>query len=244
MIKQAIEKIQELANDASAIKEFSIGKRNYIMCDGRTYDDRPVTPNALMFRTLTGLADYISGGFDSGFIHGNPIIHVVDHESVEFFDEARDDYGNRCVLAQAHAELPDEFPFGSFMDGETFMIRIQSLFVPHVGDWDEVVKNCAGIKKMDGIEYKDNGVTQTVAAQSGLSLAGTKKVPNPVTLAPYRTFSEIEQPASSFVLRVTDGRMCPELALFEADGGAWRLTAMQAIKAWLDERLPGYTVIA
>ena len=54
------------------------------------------------------------------------------------------------------------------------------------------------------------------------------------TLAPFRTFSEIEQPESSFVLRVNDrGRV----GLFEADGGAWRNTAMLRIKEYLDNHL-------
>ncbi|OSB00487.1 hypothetical protein B2H85_13365, partial [Clostridium botulinum] len=57
-----------------------------------------------------------------------------------------------------------------------------------------------------------------------------------VTLAPYRTFPEIEQPLSRFIFRMQQG---PSAAIYEADGGAWRNQAMQRIKAYLEEELKG-----
>ncbi|MNW60692.1 hypothetical protein D3C74_386970 [compost metagenome] len=63
------------------------------------------------------------------------------------------------------------------------------------------------------------GMTQSVVAKTGVATVEDVKVPNPVLLAPYRTFVEVEQPESSFVFRMKDG---PSAALFEADGGAWR----------------------
>jgi hypothetical protein len=59
-----------------------------------------------------------------------------------------------------------------------------------------------------------------------------------VNLAPYRTFQEIEQPSSPFLFRIKgtpgEGVQC---ALFEADGGAWRLDAVARIEAWLTKAL-------
>lgn len=56
------------------------------------------------------------------------------------------------------------------------------------------------------------------------------------------------QPESQFVFRMKedkyDGVQC---ALFEADGGAWRLVAMENIKEYLERELEGleqFTVIA
>jgi len=65
------------------------------------------------------------------------------------------------------------------------------------------------------------------------------KVPNPVVLAPFRTFREIAQPESKFVFRMQQGPRC---ALFEADGGAWRLEAMKRSKAYLEEELEGLEI--
>jgi len=69
-------------------------------------------------------------------------------------------------------------------------------------------------------------------------------VPNPVTLRPYRTFSEVEQPASQFVFRMKTGGSSPSCALFNADGGAWALEAIENIKRWLSDRLPEWDILA
>jgi hypothetical protein len=60
------------------------------------------------------------------------------------------------------------------------------------------------------------------------------KVPNPVVLAPFRTFPEIKQPESKFIFRMQSG---PRAALYEADGGAWRNEAMSGIKEYLQDML-------
>ncbi|WP_235888509.1 RusA family crossover junction endodeoxyribonuclease [Streptococcus pneumoniae] len=60
------------------------------------------------------------------------------------------------------------------------------------------------------------------------------KAPNPVTLRPYRTFSEVEQPASLFVFRIDKQA---NMALFEADGKRWVADAVGNIAAYLKEQL-------
>ena len=72
-------------------------------------------------------------------------------------------------------------------------------------------------------------------------------VPNPVTLKPYRTFLEVDQPASDFIFRMKEYSGSIGCALFEADGGAWKMEAMQNMEAYLQDELKGldqFTVIA
>ena len=59
-------------------------------------------------------------------------------------------------------------------------------------------------------------------------------------LAPMRTFCEITQPVSPFVLRVQEG---PAVALFEADAGEWRNAAVRGIKDYLTMMLDGLNVV-
>lgn len=63
--------------------------------------------------------------------------------------------------------------------------------------------------------------------------------PNPVTLAPYRTFREIAQPESQFVFRLRGGveGALPHAALFEADGAEWKLAAVGRIASFLRRAL-------
>jgi hypothetical protein len=79
-----------------------------------------------------------------------------------------------------------------------------------------------------------------VTVKTGIAKIEDVFVPNPVVLAPYRTFPEIAQPESKFIFRMQTG---PTAALFEADGGAWRNEAMGRIKAWLEEQLAEFKYI-
>jgi hypothetical protein len=77
-------------------------------------------------------------------------------------------------------------------------------------------------------------------------LKTAEKIRARVTLAPYRTFREVEQPRSEFLFRLRNKAPdnLPECALFEADGGRWKLDAMLTIKEWLKDRKPILEVIA
>lgn len=80
----------------------------------------------------------------------------------------------------------------------------------------------------------DNGVTQTVEARKGVALMGNVQIKPRVTLRPFRTFLEIEQPESEFILRLDDDG---EINLIGADGGAWKLEAVRNIAAYFETQL-------
>ena len=75
--------------------------------------------------------------------------------------------------------------------------------------------------------------------QKGVAFKDSVETKERVTLKPYRTFRELDQPASEFIFRVKAGG---GFALFEADGGAWKIDAINAIAAWLSNRLKTSTV--
>ena len=63
-------------------------------------------------------------------------------------------------------------------------------------------------------------------------------MPNPCVLRPIRTFTEVKQPKSAFVFRMEQGsNETVNAALFEADGGAWKIEAMENIKDYLRAEL-------
>ena len=55
-----------------------------------------------------------------------------------------------------------------------------------------------------------------------------------VNMQPFRTFLEVEQPESVFLLRL-DGN--GNVGLFEADGGVWKLEATRNISAYFEQKL-------
>lgn len=81
--------------------------------------------------------------------------------------------------------------------------------------------------------YNDNGIATTVTTQKGIALQTNEQIKPLIKLKPYRTFQEVEQPQSIFLIRLTDRG----IIFTEADGGMWKLTARQTVKAFLEEQL-------
>jgi hypothetical protein len=77
-------------------------------------------------------------------------------------------------------------------------------------------------------------------AKLGVATVSNTQVPNPIKLKPFRTFAEIEQPESEFILRLQDG---PRIALFAADGGKWKLEAINSIKKYFQLMELGVPII-
>ena len=81
--------------------------------------------------------------------------------------------------------------------------------------------------------YNDNGIATTITTQKGVALQTNEQIRPLVKLRPYRTFQEVEQPESIFLIRVSDRG----ISFIEADGGMWKLAARETIKKFLEERL-------
>jgi len=232
MIAEAITKILAIGQSVST----DINRRTYAIGPGGITPIKPPKAETLVINTLTGLTDL--------GLPGEVIIHVLDHKTVNVIDK---DYADNWLTRSTHFSAVHEspaYPFGQFYCVEDFIIAIQSMFVQDATT--ALVLKVVGNVKDEGVSnFCDDGVTQKVTAKTGISVVGSVQVPNPVTLRPYRTFMEIEQPASTFVFRMKGGQgEQPKCALFEADGRMWRLEAIKGIKTWLSEKIPGIKIIA
>lgn len=189
-----------------------------------------VTADTLKVSTLTGIVDYIKDNIDN--LQGKLLIQVKSYREVRLYSPLNADR-NRELFIQAEAILPDNIEYGRFIDTERFNIMLQSAFVD-VGD-KKVLLQYTGLVKDEAVKsIGDDGVSQQVTVKTGVASVGQAIVPNPVELAPYRTFPEVEQPLSKFIFRMQEG---PKAALYEADGGAWRNKAILSIKEYLQEEL-------
>lgn len=234
MIKEAIDRVLELGEK----KPIVIEGRNYQSCYDGIRALLPPKAETLKLNTLTGIVNYVP---DEG-----KMIHVYDHKTVHVIDENYSDkWLYRSIYVTAVHETP-VFKFGQYYDLEDFIINMQAMFCQDENT-AEILRIVGNIKDESVKNVADNGITQTVTARVGISMAEVVPLPNPVTLRPYRTFMEVEQPASTFVFRMHSGRGTgnpPTCALFEADGHMWRLEAIKNIKNWLSEKIPGIKIIA
>ena len=160
-----------------------------------------------------------------------PVFIRVDGPTSVTVLTALDSDMKRDVLFHAECDVPG-FKEG-FRGYENAIIEIRSKFIPG-DDVDYLLDLLARINKENGVTTTDNGVSQTVEARTGVSLKQMVNVRPRVKLAPYRTFLEIDQPASEFLLRLDDDG---DVGLFEADGGMWKLRAKKDILAYFDDRM-------
>lgn len=235
MIKEALQYIVSL----SAPTMVTVNGSDYINRDMRRLP-KELTASPLSVHTLTAILDYISSGADEcaeddDSIDRRFVIHVADHDSVYLYRELNRDKARECLM-KAECNTP-MFPFGRWMDVETFIINMQTSFAPD-GDRDKLIQLVGTVTADQGITLADDGVTQQVTARNGISLLKQVEVPNPVTLSPYRTFTEIQQPSSPFVFRVRRDGDIISAALFPADADAWKREAILGIRDWLAAELP------
>lgn len=213
-------------------------KTEVLQINGRTYADKSLTrydkqPKAAKIQavTLTSLVDYIHQC--NREFPGSMIIHIISPTQVRLMS-ALDKEREREVLFEINAET-SEYRFDEWYDQERMMIELQANFQAN-DDLGLILKAVGNIEKKNGQEYSDDGVSQVATMKTGIATKSDVIVPNPVELIPYRTFQEVEQPASKFVFRIGDKEV-PAFKIVEAEGGIWKNEAISNIKAFLKENL-------
>lgn len=225
MLKEALQYLIQLGT----VETTSIGESVY--STQKLHLVNELTPNALQVRSLSGLVDYLISNFDSDQLSEQKMVHIVSPTEVIAFSTFNRDY-ERNEYIKASAMLPS-FSFDRWYKSEEFNIKLQSAFVQN-DDRNIMLQVVGNIREENVRQVGDDGISQAVQAKVGVATVATVQVPNPVILAPYRTFVEVDQPESEFIFRMQNG---PQCALFEADGGAWKLSAMRNIKEYLQAAL-------
>ncbi|MDR3173791.1 MAG: hypothetical protein LBU19_06045 [Treponema sp.] len=245
MEKEMIEKIEQLVTDRLVVEvagqNYSAARLQPVM-----YNPRPDTT---VIHSLRGFCGFINTDIDKRIAKDESLIVVNSPEQAAIISSVSGDDLGREVLVRAELdEGLKQFPFGKFLSQEEFAITFRSLFVQKAGDDFEYVLSYAS--KLAGgtqVEGDDDGITQRVSVKRGMSGALKDQVAlKPIVkLSPYRTFREVEQPESEFLLRVRlDNNSTPAVALFEADGGAWINQAMENVVNYIQSLVADIPVIA
>ena len=225
-----------------------------IILNGKRYTTRKVhpvldeCPERIVVSTLTGLVDYLKTNID-GLDLKSLICHVESPTAVSVLSALHGDFNQRSIHIQAIAR-EHQMLFERFLDAEKFNIWLQSCFADtpltvdgeiRATDKGLMLKYVGNVRDELVKGVGDDGISQEMTVRVATASVVNVKMPNPVILRPFRTFTEVEQPASSFVFRARSG---PEFALFEAEGGAWESEAMKSIKAFMEFEVSGLNVIA
>ena len=224
MLVEAIEKILSLSGPKTVML------KDLVYSTQKLVPVEPPKVVPLKVHTLSGFCDYVNCGEV-----GTAYVLVEDHCTVTGLSRLDPSHMSRQSFIVAKAPNFD-FNFGQWYDLESFIISLQAFFAPSK-QRDLVLSAVSGLKMTKGLLIRDDGVGQTVQTESGVSRVENTRLPNPITLKPFRTFLEVDQPESEFVFRIkeTDGGAACKLV--EADGGAWKVAAMERISMLLSDRI-------
>jgi hypothetical protein len=201
-------------------------------------------PEAICAFTLTALRDYLDSKVD-GLDMTKLVAHVEAPTIVTIKGPADGPYLKRSSHLTVVPPRRAEFPWGRYTEADNFLIALQTMFEP-TPDRDYLLQLCSRIVAGKEITREDDGVTQVVTVKKGVALKESVDIKPRVDLAPFRSFNELPQPVSSFLFRVEGGddEEPPKCTLFEADGGAWQIKAIIAIRDWIKTNVPGIAVVA
>lgn len=231
MIKEAIEKIQALC--APHIVEIG-GEQYAINSDGsHALHIRPELDYAaeIFLHSLDALVQMVK---TEALSYPAPVyIEASGYDTVSCFLQPNSflQYIRQMLYTVTAKDVPgwnegDNLPF------EQALIAVRTRF-QQSNDTEYLLKLLSEISNGAKVTYADNGVATTVVTQKGIALQGSEAIRPIVTLKPYRTFQEIEQPASEFHIRIGERG----IRFIEADGGMWKLAARRTIVEYLKEHL-------
>lgn len=228
MLKEAIQEIVKLGGP----KVFTIGGENFASEELARIDPKKDFPKCIRLTGLDSLCKLIRNEADRMKLERFQIlVQVGTYNTVKVFTTL-DDEMDRRYLYECTADTP-EAKVNRWLDHEEAVIQLQSMYIPNE-DTAYLLNLLSSVSKDSKVTTLDNGVTQTVEARKGVALMGNVQVKPRVTLRPFRTFLEVAQPESEFILRLNDNG---EINLIGADGGAWKLEAVRNIAAYFEEKL-------
>jgi hypothetical protein len=200
-------------------------------------------PAPIGFSTLRGISEFaldLAQGLASaqGLAGEELFFHAESPKSVTLCGRLQpSNFNNRfCYAAAKLNHIPFQFSTISlprWLDLEMLVISLQSLF-EETENREKIISMLGNLASENVTDQKDDGFQQKIQVKLGISQKSEVKLENPVTLKPYRTFRELDQPEGRYILRLDNkqqgGIHC---ALFEADGDLWKIEAMLSIKNFL-----------
>lgn len=228
MLSELVKSVQ----DSVKPEIIKIGDKSYSSRELFEIPDEPLAP-VLSTSTLQSVVDYLENKIDGET--EALFIHIVDFNIVRICKFLNDDRRREVLL---HAEYDSNgFSFSTRHDQESFITALQSSFV-ETEERLNIQKVVGGLVEDSSVKLTDDGVSQNTVAKSGVTLVDRASIKNPVNLAPFRTFAEIAQPVSPFILRLHRQSDAPPLiSLHEADNSKWKIEAINNIKEFLADKV-------
>lgn len=214
MIKEAIEKILEISQPPTYIDKEGVERY--------TNTNDVVEPRSNIFTTGSSL-DSVSE------IADNEMLVVCSCDIVEVFEKI--EYNNTIFTQKTHVAkpiLPDPFPFGAWLEIESFIVKSSNCFV-HDENYKKMIAAISSVTDIQSQELNDDGMTQNVTYKSRLGRKDYGGFEPLVKLRAYTTFADVDQPEATYLIRLRKGSNGPSVSLHEASGCDWKIKATDSV---------------
>lgn len=231
MLKEFIEHIQKTAQPLIRETDDAVYA---ITADGsKKIADLPCYPDTVTLTSLDALVKLVQAEVVIAEPNQPLFITIPDHLTVQCFsrfDVENHNHRQTYYIAKA-TDVPGwkskvQLPF------EEAQIALRTYF-QDTPDTQYAMRLLTEISTGARITFNDNGVATTAVTKKGIDLQANEAIRPIITLKPYRTFQEVEQPDSMFLIRISERG----ISFIEADGGMWKLRAREIVKGYLEERL-------
>jgi len=225
--------------------------------DGKHYSDKhlfqikpdaPIRPETLVLSRLDALTGYIGANVE-GLILTECMLHIAGPNEVVLFSKfSNDEFKQRSIYVKVIGPgCP--FKFGEYYNQENFILSLQTKF-QETPDRNSILQLVSNIVTEESITSTDDGFSQAVVVKTGAVKVQQVQVPRLLSLRPHRTFLEIGQPESKFLIRLRQDSSnatrpsLPQITLLETDGGDWKLTAVKFIAEALEGKVSNIPILS
>lgn len=230
MLKAFVDHIQKTAQPMIT----AVNGTNFVIRSDGTAEEllpEPVHPDTLPLHSLDALVKLVKS---EAMKYAAPLyITVPDHLTVRCFAQPQAEQRFfRQVWYEVHATDVPGWDENVQLGFEEAQIALRTRF-QETEDTVYAMKLLSDITCGAKVTYNDNGVATTVMTQKGVALQSSAQIRPLITLRPYRTFQEVSQPGSLFLIRLSERG----IRFVEADGGMWKLDARETVKCFLAQAL-------
>jgi hypothetical protein len=149
-----------------------------------------------------------------------------------------------CVATADFTKVFEPFQYGKRLTQEDFIIGVMTRF-DKTAERDRLIELASSLRAGKTADSIDDGVSQVVSTQAGVHLKERAKIKAVWNLKTFKTFPEVEQPVIPYILRLhsSDDDSVPTLALYECDGGLWKVGCTIAVRDQLVKRIASKKVV-
>lgn len=250
MITEALEWISKSRKTGDLI-DSGYGYKILIKGDGEREIISSFPIETIELNTLQGLIDFLTDeeGKEklvgvTGITKNNSSIIVNSNNRVSVISKNYNELSKRekfvCVCP-FHPEK--KFSFENYYETEEFRILLATLF-QRTDDRETILDLTSKMQAEFVKESTDDNISQEVVIRTSIIKKEVKKLPPFVSLAPFRTFPEINQVESDYLFRVKlNSKNEITCSLFSSGSVEWKVKTCADIKKYLQEKLPDWTII-